>query len=87
MIENGCLIVVEKSWAEDSLFNRLFIKNYYEFKSATATAKWKLRATRSAGERADPQAAGNRELLLRSGFRYCDAFFKWYNFSGLIAVK
>jgi tRNA (cmo5U34)-methyltransferase len=29
----------------------------------------------------------NRELLLRSGFRYCDAFFKWYNFSGLIAVK
>jgi tRNA (cmo5U34)-methyltransferase len=26
-------------------------------------------------------------MLLRAGFRYCDVFFKWYNFSGIIAVK
>ena len=29
----------------------------------------------------------NREMLLRAGFRYCDVFFKWYNFCGIIAVK
>ncbi|TMI93065.1 MAG: tRNA (cmo5U34)-methyltransferase, partial [Bacteroidetes bacterium] len=29
----------------------------------------------------------NRELLLHTGFRYVDTFFKWYNFSGMIAVK
>ena len=29
----------------------------------------------------------NREMLLRTGFRYCDTFFKWYNFTGMIAVK
>ena len=29
----------------------------------------------------------NRELLLNTGFRYVDTFFKWYNFSGMIAVK
>ena len=29
----------------------------------------------------------NRELLLKEGFRYCDIFFKWYNFCGVIAVK
>ena len=29
----------------------------------------------------------NRELLLRSGFRYVDTFFKWYNFCGMVAVK
>ena len=29
----------------------------------------------------------NREVLLRTGFRYCDVFFKWYNFCGLVAVK
>ena len=29
----------------------------------------------------------NREMLLRAGFRYCDVFFKWYNFSGMVAVK
>ena len=27
------------------------------------------------------------ELLLRSGFRYVDTFFKWYNFCGMVAVK
>jgi len=29
----------------------------------------------------------NRELLLRTGFKYVDVFFKWYNFTGLVAVK
>ena len=29
----------------------------------------------------------NREMLTRAGFRYCDVFFKWYNFSALVAVK
>ena len=29
----------------------------------------------------------DRELLLRSGFRYVDTFFKWYNFCGMVAVK
>ena len=29
----------------------------------------------------------NREMLIRSGFRYVDVFFKWYNFCGMIAVK
>jgi len=29
----------------------------------------------------------NREMLLRAGFRYCDVFFKWYNFCGMIALK
>jgi hypothetical protein len=29
----------------------------------------------------------NREILLRAGFRYCDMFFKWYNFCGLVALK
>ena len=29
----------------------------------------------------------NRQLLLRSGFRYVDVFFKWYNFCGIVAIK
>ncbi|MFL6620366.1 MAG: tRNA (cmo5U34)-methyltransferase, partial [Povalibacter sp.] len=29
----------------------------------------------------------NRELLLRSGFRSVDVFFKWYNFCAMIALK
>ena len=29
----------------------------------------------------------NREMLLRAGFRYCEVFFKWYNFCGIVASK
>jgi len=29
----------------------------------------------------------NRELLSTAGFRYVETFFKWYNFSGMVAVK
>src|ERR1041385_488367 len=89
MVENGCLIVVEKVLGEDSLFNRLFIKNYYEFKKRNGYSEMEISQKREALENIliPYKLLENRELLLRSGFRYCDAFFKWYNFSGLIAVK
>ncbi|PZN73238.1 MAG: tRNA (cmo5U34)-methyltransferase, partial [Candidatus Methylumidiphilus alinenensis] len=29
----------------------------------------------------------NHELLTAAGFRHVEEFFRWYNFSGLIAVK
>ena len=32
MNENGCLILIEKVLGEDSLFNRQFIKYYYDYK-------------------------------------------------------
>ena len=33
MNENSCFILIEKVLGEDSLFNRLFIKYYYDFKT------------------------------------------------------
>ena len=41
--ENGGLILVEKVLGEDSHFNRLFIKHYYDTSGATATRKPRLR--------------------------------------------
>src|SRR6185295_6010853 len=32
LTDNGCLILVEKVMGEDTLFNRLFIKYYYDLK-------------------------------------------------------
>lgn len=89
MVENGCLIVVEKVLGEDSLFNRLFIKHYYEFKKRNGYSQLEIAQKREALENVlvPYKLLENRELLLRAGFRHCDAFFKWYNFSGLIAVK
>jgi tRNA (cmo5U34)-methyltransferase len=89
MNDNGCLILVEKVLGEDSLFNRLFIKYYYDMKKRSGYSDLEIAQKREALENVliPYKLLENRELLLKQGFRYCDAFFKWYNFSGLVAVK
>lgn len=86
---NGCLIVVEKVLAEDSLFNRLFIKYYYDMKRRNGYTDIEITQKREALENVliPYKLLENRELLLRAGFRYVDVFFKWYNFCGIVAVK
>ena len=87
--ENGCLILVEKVLGEDSLFNRLFIKYYYDLKKRHGYSDLEISQKREALENVliPYKLLENREMLLHTGFRYCDTFFKWYNFCGLIAVK
>jgi tRNA (cmo5U34)-methyltransferase len=87
--ENGCLLLVEKVLGEDSLFNRLFIKYYYDYKRRMGYSELEITQKREALENVliPYKLLENRELLLRTGFRYVDTFFKWYNFSGMVAVK
>jgi tRNA (cmo5U34)-methyltransferase len=87
--ENGCLILVEKVLGEDSLFNRMFIKYYYDFKKRNGYTEMEISQKREALENVlvPYKLLENREMLLRAGFRYCDVFFKWYNFCGIVAVK
>ena len=87
--ENGCLILVEKVLGEDSIFNRLFIKYYYELKKRHGYSEMEIARKREALENVliPYKLMENREMLLRAGFRYCDVFFKWYNFCGMIALK
>jgi tRNA (cmo5U34)-methyltransferase len=87
--ENGCLILVEKVLGEDSIFNRLFIKYYYDLKKRHGYSEMEIAQKREALENVlvPYKLLENREMLLRAGFRYCDVFFKWYNFCGIIAVK
>ena len=87
--ENGCLILVEKVLGEDSVFNRLFIKYYYDMKKSHGYSELEISQKREALENVlvPYKLLENREMLLRAGFRYCDVFFKWYNFCGLVALK
>ena len=89
MNENGALILVEKVLGEDSLFNRLFIRYYYEMKKRHGYSELEIAQKREALENVlvPYKLMENREMLLRAGFRYCDVFFKWYNFCGMIALK
>jgi len=87
--ENGCFILVEKVLGEDSIFNRLFIKYYYDLKKKHGYSELEISQKREALENVlvPYKLLENREMLLRTGFRYCDVFFKWYNFCGILAVK
>ncbi len=87
--ENGCLILVEKVLGEDSVFNRLFIKYYYGLKQSHGYSGMEIAQKREALENVliPYKLLENREMLLRAGFRYCDVFFKWNNFCGIVALK
>ncbi len=87
--DNACFILIEKVLGEDSLFNRLFIDYYYDFKRRNHYNEMEIAQKREALENVliPYKLLENRELLLNTGFRHADTFFKWYNFSGMIAVK
>ena len=87
--ENGCLIVVEKVLGNDSLFNRLFIKLYYDMKRRNDYSDLEIAQKREALENVliPYRIDENVELLRRNGFGSVDMFYKWYNFAGLLAVK
>jgi tRNA (cmo5U34)-methyltransferase len=89
LLPEGCLILVEKVLGEDSVFNRLFIKYYYDFKKRNGYSDISIAQKREALENVlvPYKLNENIDLLKQVGFKYIDTFFKWYNFTGVIAVK
>jgi tRNA (cmo5U34)-methyltransferase len=87
--EQGCLILIEKLTSEDTLFNRLFIQNYYDFKRRNGYSETEIAQKREALENVliPYRLEENVDLLKASGFRSVECFFRWYNFCGLIALK
>ena len=89
MLEDGCLLLVEKVLGQNSTLNRLFIRHHYEFKRRNGYSDMEIAQKREALENVliPYHFEENRELLLRHGFRVCEVFFRWYNFCGLIAIR
>ncbi|CAG4994190.1 Carboxy-S-adenosyl-L-methionine synthase [Dyadobacter sp. CECT 9275] len=87
--QGGVLILVEKVLAENSVFNRDFIKYYYDYKRRRDYSELEISQKREALENVliPYKLSENVELLHESGFTHCETFFKWYNFSGIIATK
>lgn len=87
--EQGCLILVEKLSLSDSLFNRLFIRYYYNLKKRQGYSESEIAHKREALENVliPYRPEENRALLAQAGFRHVEEFFRWYNFAGLLAVK
>jgi len=86
---DGCLLLIEKVGVEESLLNRLYIDHYYDFKRRNGYSRTEIARKREALENVliPYRLTENEEMLRNAGFRAVDAFFKWYNFAGLIALK
>jgi tRNA (cmo5U34)-methyltransferase len=87
--EGGCLILVEKILAEESILNRNFIKYYYDFKKRNQYSEMEIAQKREALENVliPYKLSEDQEMLLNAGFSHTEVFFKWYNFAGIIALK
>jgi tRNA (cmo5U34)-methyltransferase len=89
MNKQSCLIIFEKITLDDSLFNRLFIRYYYNMKKRQGYSDVEIARKREALENVliPYRPEENCELLSSAGFTHIEEFFRWYNFSGILAVK
>ncbi len=89
LVPGGVLLLVEKILAEESRYNRDFIKYYYNYKRRNLYSELEISQKREALENVliPYKLSENITLLRDKGFAHCETFFKWYNFAGLLAVK
>lgn len=89
LVRGGALILVDKILTEESRFNRDFIDYYYNYKRRQHYSELEISQKREALENVlIPYKLSENNLMLReAGFSQIETFFKWYNFSGLIAIK
>lgn len=87
--EDGIVIIVEKILTEEKSFNREFIKHYYDFKRRNSYSDLEISQKREALENVliPYKTSENINLLKDAGFREAEVFFRWYNFTGIIAKK
>lgn len=89
MVPGASLFLSEKILVEHSLLNRLYIACYYDYKRDQGYSDLEIRNKREALENVlvPYRSEENRALLAACGFTTVDAFFRWYNFESLVAVK
>lgn len=89
LVPGGALILVEKILAEESRFNRDFIKYYYNYKRRNHYSEMEISQKREALENVliPYKLSENIHMMRESGFGHCEVFFKWYNFTGVTAIK
>ena len=85
----GALILAEKILCENSVFNRQFIKFYYEMKKRNHYNEMEIAQKREALENVliPYKISENIQMLEDAQFKSSEVFFKWYNFAGIVAIK
>ena len=89
MRKDGVFILIEKILTEEKSFNRDFIDFYYNFKRQNNYSELEISQKREALENVliPYKLSENVDMLHKAGFQEVEVFFKWYNFTGIIAKK
>ncbi|WP_297986609.1 carboxy-S-adenosyl-L-methionine synthase CmoA [uncultured Chryseobacterium sp.] len=89
MKDGGVFIIIEKILTEEKSFNREFIDYYYDYKRRNQYSELEISQKREALENVliPYKTSENISLLREAGFAEAEVFFKWYNFTGIIAKK
>ena len=87
--DGGAFVFVEKIRAEDSFFEDIWTELYWDYKKRQGLSDdMILQKARSLRGILQPLSLSQNLAILKSvGFTQIDVFFKWYNYSGIIAVK
>lgn len=85
----GAVLVVEKVLGASASLHDLFDDEYLRFKRLSGyTAEQVARKKASLeGVLVSQSAEVNEQMLRRAGFRAVDAYYRWLNFAGWVAVK
>lgn len=89
LVDEGVLIVAEKTLTNNGHMNRFFIDYYYDFKRKQGYSETEISRKREALENVlvPYRLEENLELFHRNGFEIVETFFQWFNFSGFMCVK
>lgn len=89
MVPGSAFILFEKILTEEKSLNRDFIDFYYDFKRRNNYSELEISQKREALENVliPYKTSENVNLLKEAGFQEVEVFFKWYNFTGIIARK
>lgn len=85
----GCLILVERVTTADAAINLAFNDFYRDMTHRNGYPAARALPQRETLEHVlvPFHAQESRDLLLQAGFARCEAFFRWYNFVGLVALR
>lgn len=89
MVEGGALLLVEKTRGNDAAFEDMWTELYWDFKQRQGlTPEQVLEKAGSLRGVLNPLTLEeNLRLLRQSGFSCVEPFFKWYNWTGFLAIK
>lgn len=89
LVEGGALLLLEKTRGDSAAFEDMWTELYWDFKRRQGLTPEEVlgKAESLRGVLNPLTQEENLALLRQSGFSRVEPFFKWYNWTGFLAVK